>query len=259
MSVQFQYFIASLESWYVSLHTVTHVTVKAASPYRAWARGYCGCTIRRMIVRCAVQDAHRRGTRHRRRDRRLINGGPRHGCLVSDGICHEQILRTFWQILMSYDPRTHHLVMASGITLFARSQSHTHSTIGYYRTERRSYGIDRTGYRFGQNGTARTLKINAPHPRCRQGCAGCGVNLLVQLPSSIGLRRAQGYLGTYASSSAKRVEVIAAPLKKLCWPKSYPHLDASAHMLHVTFARPPMPSDALLLRIDGVTQISSLT
>ena len=78
--------------------------------------------------------------------------------------------------------------------------------------------------------------IHAPDPRCRQGCAGSGVNLQVRLPSlptGCAERRA-----TQATDEpcVKRAERI--PQRTNCAGHSYPHLDAvSTHALSLLCSR----------------------
>ena len=146
------------------------------------------------MCRCTVQAAHRRepGTG---RDKGVSLGGSRRGVWF-----RQYLPRTDTRDVPSDTScRLTHvpITRSDGLWVYPLCpDSVTHARYKLDTGRATPLGIDRTWIQIrSSNGTACTLKINAPHPRCRQGCAGCGVNLLVQLPSSIGLRRAQGYLG----------------------------------------------------------------
>ena len=74
------------------------LTVKAASPYRAWAREYSGVHNQKNDCAGAPCRLHTAGNQAQE-GTRVYHLGAHGGVSGSDSICHEQILGTFRQTL----------------------------------------------------------------------------------------------------------------------------------------------------------------
>ena len=104
------------------------LAVKAASPYRAWAKEYSGVHNQKNDCAGAPCRLHTAGNQAQE-GTRVYHWGPTAGCLVPTVSATNRYSGRSVRHFVSADPRTHHrVVMASGYTLYAPSLSHTHGT-----------------------------------------------------------------------------------------------------------------------------------
>ena len=102
-------------SWYASLAPHTIVCAVKATSAGDWAKGTLGGTHDTYVpVRCA--GCTPQGTRHRKGQVHLY-GGSQQGCLVPTASARTDDFGRSVRYFMLYDPRTHHIVMASGMYL----------------------------------------------------------------------------------------------------------------------------------------------